>query len=130
MVKLSGNLILTIAGGVIAVLLAFFVWWTLTEPGRQKAKANVAVAGRTVAEGDAKASDAAVGAVIAQGERAADREKISQENEDDIRSQPGGSTPFDPGVNAAQLRSLCKRPAYAGSRRCLQLPGSGAAKVP
>lgn len=130
MEKLAGNTILWIAGVVLVGLLVFAGYWVLTEPGRQKGKANVAVAGQATAKGDAAASAAATGAVSDQADRAADQEKLSQENRDDILHQPGASLPTDPGVNDAKLRSLCKRPAYRGSGRCVRLLGPNPAKVP
>lgn len=58
------------------------------------------------------------------GARAADTDRTTMENADEIRSAPGADAPVDRGVHDAGLRSLCKRAAYRGRPECLQQPAA------
>jgi len=58
------------------------------------------------------------------GARAADTDRTTLENTDEIRSAPGADAPVDAGVHGAGIRSLCKRAAYRGRPECLQQPAA------
>lgn len=62
----------------------------------------------------------AVGAVGAVSERATDTETLTRENEHAIRTATGANNPVDDGVHTAGLNSLCRRPAYRCSIKCVQ----------
>jgi hypothetical protein len=58
------------------------------------------------------------------GARAAETDRTTLENADEIRSAPGADAPVNTGVHGAGLRSLCKRAAYRGRPECMQLAPS------
>ena len=63
----------------------------------------------------------AVGTVGAVGSRAGASDRITMENDDDIRNAEGADRSVAPAVDAAGRRSLCRRAAYSGSAECLRL---------
>lgn len=63
----------------------------------------------------------AVESVGEVGARAAQTDRTTMENADDIRKAPGAAAPVAGGVHDAGLRALCKRAAYRGRPECLQL---------
>ena len=48
-------------------------------------------------------------------------EELSRTNEKEIRDAKGADAPVDPALRDAGLASLCRRPAYRSSERCLRL---------
>lgn len=89
-----------------------------------------------VAQVDA-ARDATLVGVAAEGNaittnamtNAADIAATTKENEDAIRSAPGGDTRVPDTSNRVALERLCKRAAYRDQPRCaaMQRPGAGTA---
>lgn len=83
------------------------------------------------------ARDAALVGVATEGNaittnamsNAADIAAITKENEDAIRSAPGGDTRVPDSSNRVALERLCRRAAYRDQPRCaaMQRPGAGAA---
>lgn len=60
-------------------------------------------------------------AVETQGKanrRETESEALTRSNEKEIRDAEGANDAVNPGVNAAGLRSLCRRSAYRDSQRC------------
>ncbi len=85
----------------------------------------------TTAKTEAKLGEAQTGAAIASGAdaantvgdtsaRAAETDRTTMENADEIRKAPGAAAPVADGVHDAGLRALCKRAAYRGRPECLQ----------
>lgn len=62
----------------------------------------------------------AVETVGQQAGRENDADRITEENENEIRNAEGASDPVAPGVRDAGLGSLCRRAAYRDDPRCLQ----------
>lgn len=102
--------------GIIGLLLLGY--WTITEPGRQRAKTNAAVASQTVAEGRAAAGADAVAVVAASGARDAEITRQTTENTDAIRNAPGADLRLDPGLDAATRRAICMRDSARADPRC------------
>lgn len=107
---------------VSLVVLALLAggWWTLTEPSRQKAKAEAARGGQIVAEGGAAASAEALEINAGAAALARESETLTRSNTDEILSTPGADAPVGP-VSDAGLRSLCRRAAYHDHPRCAGL---------
>jgi type II secretory pathway component PulM len=87
------------------------------------------------AKTEAKLSDNQTTAAIASGAdaantvgdvgaRAAETDRTTMENTDEIRSARGADAPVDSDVHGAGMRSLCKRAAYRGDPECLQQPAA------
>lgn len=113
-----------VIGLVVALALVATIWWFLTEPGRQRDRANRATAGRVVAEGQAKAAQDAVGVITGQGGRESATDKLTQENRDAILNSPGADVPINPDLDARARRALCLRDAYRDQPACVRLLGS------
>ena len=59
---------------------------------------------------------------VAQAQAAG--EELTRTNEEEIRNAKGADAPVDPALRDAGLASLCRRPAYRSSERCLRLSAS------
>ncbi len=64
----------------------------------------------------------AVGTVGDVGARAAETDRLTQENADAIRSAPGADAPVDPALDRVARERLCRRAAYRGRPECVQQP--------
>lgn len=60
----------------------------------------------------------AVNTVSRSGEAERASEELTRTNEQEIRNAQGADERVGAGVNAAGLRSLCRRPAYRDHERC------------
>ncbi len=104
-----------IAGLILMAALVFYVPSYLAERRSQAAHA------RLDAEQGKAASDSAgdaIGTVAASGEAAAASEELTRTNERDIKAALGADVKVTPQVQAAGLRALCQRKAYADAPRC------------
>jgi len=115
------RLALTVATAVAAIVLAAAIWFVLTEPGRQKAKANAAGASQIVAEGQAAAGRDAVAITSANASSEAEIAKQTQENRDAILNAPGAGVQLDPGLDTAARRAICMRHAARRDPQCVAL---------
>lgn len=77
-----------------------------------------------ISEGQAGAArDSGADAVNTVGEqtgRENDTDRVTEENDNEIRNAEGAADPVAPGVRDAGLNSLCRRAAYRDDPRCLQ----------
>lgn len=105
---------------LVVLALVFAAWWTLSEPGRQKAKAEAARGGQLVAEGGRAASAEALDINAGAAAAARESETLTRRNADDILAAPGADAHAGP-VADAGLRGLCRRAAYHDHPRCAGL---------
>lgn len=73
---------------------------------------------RSQAEAASNSAADAIGTVAASGEATAASEELTRSNEKEIRDAQGADERVGAGVNAAGLRSLCRRAAYRDDPRC------------
>lgn len=85
---------------------------------RPKAEARL---GKNTAEAALHSGSDAVATVGQVGARDQTADDLTRRNADDIAHARGADAPVDPAARDAGLRSLCKRAAYRGSAKCLQL---------
>lgn len=111
------------AVGAIILILAVGGWWMLTEPGRQRAAANLAGASQVVS--DARAASGADAVSVVTKNAASEREidQQSTENRDAILNVPGASAPVDPAVGDAGRRAVCLRKSARCLPGCVRLLG-------
>lgn len=113
-----------VAASLVACLAAIVaVWWFVTAPGRERAKADQARAEAQLSQ--ARTASAADAVVITDraASAAVSSETLSTETAHEIAQAPGAGQRLDPGLNDAARRRLCLRAAYAGTPDCLQLFG-------
>ena len=104
----------------IGVALLLAAWWLVaTLMGGKRAKVEAEL-NRNVAESALESGKDAVGTVGAQQAAEAASDRLSAENEKDIRNAKGADASVDPAVRDATLRSLCKRAAYRLDPKCVQ----------
>jgi hypothetical protein len=113
------------AGWAIGAALMLAVigsgWWLVTEPGRARARANLAAAEAIQAQGQAAAGRDAVAIVTNAAARDGATDRQTQENRDAILAAPGASAPVDAGVGAAGRRAVCLRPSARRLPECQPL---------
>jgi hypothetical protein len=110
--------IILLCGGV--VLAFILIWIAIFAIGRWQqsaGKARVAEAEAGAARGNARDAVATIGTAAA---REGESETLTRENDDAIRSAPGGDAPVAAGVHDAGLDSLCRRAAYRDDPECVQ----------
>jgi hypothetical protein len=109
---------MVVIGLALALLLAGFL------TVRSCQTASVAKTESKLATGQAdaalKSGADAVGAVGDAAARAAQSERLTQENADVIRKAEGADSPVADGARDAGLFALCKRAAYRREPRCVQ----------
>jgi hypothetical protein len=107
----------------IGLLLAVLIGGTVTLRSCQTARtAKIEAKLNQNQTGAALESGAdAVGTIGAQGAAEDDVDRITRENEREIRQAEGADVPVHPDVHSAGMRALCQRAAYRGRRECLQL---------
>ncbi|MDQ0462645.1 hypothetical protein QO010_000393 [Caulobacter ginsengisoli] len=108
-------------GAALALTMLAAGWWLITEPGRARARTNLAAAEAIQAQGQAAAGRDAVAIVTASAARDAATDRQTQENRDAILAAPGASAPVDPAVGAAGRRAVCLRHASRRLPECQPL---------
>jgi flagellar biosynthesis/type III secretory pathway M-ring protein FliF/YscJ len=106
---------------VIAALVLLIAAVVFIGPAMcQKIRSQGAQSRMDAEQGNAMSNSAAdaVGTVARSGEEAAASEELTRENEKEIRNAQGADERVGAGVNAAGLRSLCRRAAYRDHPRC------------
>jgi len=102
-------------GALIVLGLLFWGYRALTADARTEARLA-----RNQAEAALESGRDAVGTVGAQGAAEDEVDRITEENEDDIRNADGADAPVADGAHAAGIRSLCRRAANRSRPECLQ----------
>jgi hypothetical protein len=111
-----GGRLIAIVAGVIVLIIAVGLFVRSCDQRRDRAaqeRLDSAQAGAA-----AESSADAINTVSRSGEAQAASEELSRANEKEIRGAEGASERVGAGVNAAGLRSLCRRAAYANDPRC------------
>lgn len=106
---------------VLAVLLIIalaFAWHVWTSAHAAATVARLDHAQTTATVESAKDAIATQGAATANEQAS---EELTQSNDKEIRNAKGADAAVDPAVRDAGLASLCRRPAYKSSQRCLHL---------
>lgn len=111
-----GIWVLVAIGALVAV--GFLLSSALSGGRSAKVKGDLAAgqADAAIASGQ----DAA-GTVAGAGARESAIDQQTRENEHAIRNAPGADAPVDPRARDVGMQSLCKRAAYSGDPRCVQL---------
>ncbi len=113
--QLAIRTIALIVGLIALALLALYIPSCLQKQRSQAARARVDAEQGKAASDSAKD---AIGTVAASGEAAAASEDLTRTNERDIKAAPGANVKVAPQVQAAGLRALCRRKAYAVNPKC------------
>jgi Flp pilus assembly protein TadB len=103
------------------IFLAFVLGLLLFGCSQWEKRKNAAAQGRverSQAEAASNSAADAIGTVTVAGGREAASEALTRDNEKAIRNAEGANERVGAGVNAAGLRSLCKRAAYRDHPRC------------
>ena len=108
---------ITLAVGLTAAVGV--VWLISSLSGGRTARVEAKVESGRADAATASGRDA-VGAVSGQAQSEIEADKLTRENEDEIRNADGADAPVADGVNSAGIRSLCKRAAYRGRPECVQ----------
>ena len=104
----------------IGVGLLLAAWWLVaTLMGGKRAKVEAGL-NKNVAESALESGKDAVGALGRQQAAEASSDRLSAQNEKDIRNAKGANASVDPAVRDAGLRSLCKRAASNLDPKCVQ----------
>ncbi len=112
---ISTRLIAMVVGGVLVLAL---VLGGLSYCQKQRSAASQARMERSQADAAANSAADAIGSVARSGEAAAESENLTRSNDQEIRNAQGANDAVNPAVNAAGLRSLCRRAAYRDHERC------------
>lgn len=115
------RLIIAAMSGIALVCAAVAIWFILTEPGRQRQKAEAARGGQVVAEGQARVGDKVSGATADLSDRQAARDQLGRETEDAISNHPAAGSAVDPDLHRLTLERLCLREANRAKPACVQL---------
>lgn len=107
-----------IVGAILLFIVGALAWHVWT-----RAHAAATVARLEHAQGTATI-ESAKDAIATQGTATANEqasEQLTESNDKEIRNAKGADAAVDPAVRDAGLASLCRRPAYKSSQRCLHL---------
>jgi hypothetical protein len=117
--RIVGGLAMFLAA-MVAVALA---WWFLTAPARHATERQQAKLNTGLADSRTASAKDAIQVTVDAAKRDAEADRLTRENADEIHQAPGADAPVDPRATDAGLRSLCRRPSYRCSIRCMQLLG-------
>jgi hypothetical protein len=106
---------------VAGLCLTIAIYLVLTEPGRQRERANLEAASQIAAEGQTAAGRDAVATVSANAAHAAEIDRQTQENRDVILKAPGADVQLDPGLDTATRRAICMRASAKRDPACVAL---------
>lgn len=111
------------AWGMIALIALLLALWGLYGAFTAKPKAEARL-GKNTTEAALQSGSDAVATVGAAAQRDQAADDLTRSNADDISHAKGADAPVDPAARDAGLRSLCKRAAYRGDDKCVQLAPS------
>jgi hypothetical protein len=113
--EIAGRIIGMVVGVIVLIVAVGLFVKSCDNRRNQAAQTRM---DREMGDAASNISADAIGTVARSGEAAAASEELTRENEKEIRNAQGADERVGAGVNAAGLRSLCKRDAYRDSERC------------
>jgi hypothetical protein len=105
----------------VAIFIAFIVGMMLfgvSQCQKRRSEAAQSRVERSQAEAASNSAADAIGTVARSGETERASEDLTRSNDKEIRNAQGADERVGAGVNAAGLRSLCRRAAYRDDPKC------------
>lgn len=103
---------------MLAALVAVLLLWGPAACQRMRSLGAQSKLDRGQGQAAVESGHDAVDTVGNVAAAATDSERLSQENDKEIRNAKGASVRVDPAVSTAGLRAFCKRPSGARTERC------------